>query len=219
MAYFEGRCPVLLQDYFVGTGHGVEVLLHEGRPLAAFQHQRLREVPISGGASALRQSVPLDPDLYEYSIKMLSALHWTGLAMVEFKTSHRGACLMEINGRVWGSLPLAIFSGVDFPVRLVEMLLFDRIETSQIMPTSYQAGVRAHNIQKEMSWIAAVLLGRHEYPFLSPPSRRQALRAIIDLLHPGDKYDVLSLEDVGPGLAQIWNILRNAKKAFKPLSM
>jgi predicted ATP-grasp superfamily ATP-dependent carboligase len=115
MAPFEGRCPVLLQEYCAGAGDGVELLLHEGRPLAAFQHRRLREVPITGGASAFRESVPLDPLLLDYSTRLLRELRWTGLAMVEFKSSVGGPRLMEINGRVWGSLPLAVRSGMDFP--------------------------------------------------------------------------------------------------------
>jgi len=38
--------PVLLQEFVVGEGCGVEILLHEGRPLAAFQHHRIHEVPV-----------------------------------------------------------------------------------------------------------------------------------------------------------------------------
>ncbi len=54
-----GGCRVLLQEYGAGEAHGVELLLSRGRPLAAFQHRRLHEVPITGGASSLRESVPL----------------------------------------------------------------------------------------------------------------------------------------------------------------
>src|SRR3989304_2123387 len=49
---------------------------------------------------------------------MLAGLGWTGLAMVEFKLAEDGARLMEVNGRLWGSLPLAVNSGRDFPARL-----------------------------------------------------------------------------------------------------
>jgi predicted ATP-grasp superfamily ATP-dependent carboligase len=47
----------------------------------------------------------------------MSALRWSGVAMVEFKwqPSERAAWLMEINGRFWGSMQLAVASGVDFP--------------------------------------------------------------------------------------------------------
>src|SRR5207247_2424286 len=48
----EGRSEVLLQPYHPGEGHGVELVTDRGRPLAMFQHRRLHEVPITGGASA-----------------------------------------------------------------------------------------------------------------------------------------------------------------------
>ena len=125
MGEFEGRSVVLMQEYFGGVGMGVELLMHRGRPVAAFQHQRLREIPLTGGASAFRKSVALDPVLYDHAVRLLGALDWTGLAMVEFKVADDGARLMEINGQVWGSLPLAVQSGIDFPAALVELWLSD----------------------------------------------------------------------------------------------
>ena len=87
-----------------GDGIGVELLMDHGRPLAAFQHRRIQEVPPTGGASALRESVELDPDLYDHAVALLRELGWTGLAMVEFRRGADGVGnLMEINGRVWGS--------------------------------------------------------------------------------------------------------------------
>ena len=100
MKQFEGHCSVLLQEYFPGAGVGVEVLAHEGQVIRAFQHRRLREVPLTGGASSLRRSDPLDPALYNQTREMIKALNWTGLAMAEFKLNDRGESrLMEINGR------------------------------------------------------------------------------------------------------------------------
>ena len=43
--------------------------------------------------------------------------------MVEFKVGPEGAHLMEINGRIWGSLPLAVRAGMDFPARLADLFL------------------------------------------------------------------------------------------------
>jgi len=208
MRRFEGRCPVLLQEYCSGTGYGVELLMHQGRPLAVFQHKRLREVPISGGASAFRESVPLDPVLYNYAVRMLEALHWTGLAMVEFKVGQDGAKLMEINGRVWGSLPLAVCSGMDFPGRLVELYLYGPPDAGLAPESSYAVGVRARNLELDVMWIASTLLGKRRYPFLAMPSRRQGVAALLGLLNPAYKFDILSLEDLRPGLAEIPKIVR-----------
>jgi len=206
MMRFEGRCAVLLQEYYRGSGQGVELLMHQGRPLAAFQHKRLREVPVNGGASAFRESVSLDPELYRHSVRLLEALNWTGLAMVEFKVGAEGPKLMEINGRVWGSLPLAVRSGMDFPAQLAELYLYgppDQLPTK----SRYQVGVRTRNLELDMVWIASVLRGKRRYPFLGMPSRREGLAALIGLLNPVYKFDILSLEDPKPGFAEIVKIV------------
>jgi predicted ATP-grasp superfamily ATP-dependent carboligase len=159
MRRLEGRCEVLLQEYYAGDGHGVELLLHEGRPLAAFQHRRLREVPITGGASSFRESAPLDPLLYDYSARLLAELRWTGLAMVEFKLGEEGPRLMEINGRIWGSLPLAVKSGMDFPARLAALYLGEPPAPNGPPDTGYALGVRSRNLDLEVVWIGSTLRG------------------------------------------------------------
>jgi biotin carboxylase len=118
----EGRCDVLIQEYCRGVGRGVGLLLHEGKPLAAFQHRRIHEVPLTAAPAHVRVGEPLDAELYDHSVRILGALRWTGLAMVEFKVGGGGPKLMEVNGRVWGSLPLAVMSGVDFPSLLARAL-------------------------------------------------------------------------------------------------
>jgi len=56
--------------------------------------------------------------------------------MVEFKHSRRtGAwALMEINSRFWGSLPLSLAAGVDFPRYLYEMVCEGRTGVSESLP-------------------------------------------------------------------------------------
>jgi hypothetical protein len=206
MSRLEGKCPVLLQEFYNGSGQGVELLMHEGRPLAAFQHRRLREVPITGGASSLRESVPLDPVLYEHSVALLAELRWTGLAMVEFKVAAAGPKLMEINGRVWGSLPLAVLSGMDFPSRWAELCMSG--PPPQGPPdTEYRLGVRARNMELEMVWLGSVLFGRRRYPFLPAPRRWQSAAMLGQLFHPGYKFDVLSFDDPWPALAKAVKIV------------
>jgi predicted ATP-grasp superfamily ATP-dependent carboligase len=207
MKGFEGRCPVLLQEYCSGVGYGVELLTYEGRPLAALQHRRLREIPVSGGASAFRESVPLDPTLYRYAVQMLQALRWTGLAMVEFKVGAQGPRLMEINGRVWGSLPLAVRSGMDFPARLVDLWLSGPPSPETPADTCYKIGVRARNLELDLLWIAQVLLGKQRYPFLPIPGRLAAIATLLGMFNPKNKLDVFTLEDPWPAGAELFKIL------------
>lgn len=114
--------PVLIQERIVGPGLGVFVLRWGGRTIARFAHTRLREKPPSGGVSVLAESVPGDPALLAATDALLAALGWEGVAMVEYKRDRSTGrpYLMEINGRFWGSLQLAIDAGVDFPRLLVE---------------------------------------------------------------------------------------------------
>jgi predicted ATP-grasp superfamily ATP-dependent carboligase len=205
MEWFEGRCPVLLQEYSRGEGHGIGLLMEHGKPLLAFQHRRLREVPITGGPSSFRESVALDPTLYEYSTRLLGALDWTGPAMVEFKLADDGPKLMEVNGRIWGSLPLTVKSGLDLPSRMVDLFLGDGAAGSA-PTTTYTVGVRSRDLNLELVWIAEVLSPKRKYPFLETPRRAQALGVALRLLDPRDGFDAFELSDPRPGLVEIANI-------------
>jgi predicted ATP-grasp superfamily ATP-dependent carboligase len=197
-----GRTAVLLQRYVTGDGHGVELLMAGGRPLAAFQHHRLREVPITGGASSFRESVPLDPGLLDASVRLLAELSWTGLAMVEFRVGPDGPSLMEVNGRIWGSLPLAVKAGMDFPARMADLYL-DGPPPEGPVDTDYRIGVRSRNVSLDVVWIGSTLRRRRRYPYLQAPRRREALAAAAGLLRPSDGYDLLEPDDPGPALAEL----------------
>jgi predicted ATP-grasp superfamily ATP-dependent carboligase len=128
MDKLKGKVPsdfFLLQEYVKGIRVGVEVLMDYSSDLIAlFMHKRLREYPVTGGASTLRVSV-WNRKLVEYSIRLLKEMNWQGVAMVEFKLDEKNGStnLMEINGRFWGSLPLAINAGVDFPYLLYKVMM------------------------------------------------------------------------------------------------
>lgn len=122
--------PLLVQRRLVGEGLGVFVLRRNGRVLATFAHRRLREKPPSGGVSVISEAVPRDAALEAQAIALLEALEWDGVAMVEFKrdAAHGGRpTLMEINGRFWGSVQLAVDAGVNFPVLLARAAVGDDV--------------------------------------------------------------------------------------------
>lgn len=204
-----GDTTVLVQRYWSGEGQGVELLLDHGRPVAAFQHRRLREVPVTGGASSLRESMALDPVLFEHAARLLGAVAFHGLAMVEFRVGPDGPALMEINGRVWGSLPLAVAAGMDFPARLVD--LYQGYATSEevgstAIASDYATGVRARNLELDLIWIGSVLRGSPRASIDAWPPRRAALGAIADLIVPGIDDDVLSWSDPAAGAAELVRI-------------
>ena len=108
----------LIQQYVPGHGLGVSTVCDRGRAVAWFAHERLRDIRPSGSGSSLRRSVPLDPRLRDPARRLLQALQWHGPAMFEFRLDDEdagGPWLIEINGRFWGSLQLAIAAGADLP--------------------------------------------------------------------------------------------------------
>jgi predicted ATP-grasp superfamily ATP-dependent carboligase len=200
MRELEGRSSALLQEYCHGEARGVGLLMHHGTPVSGFEYRRLREVPITGGPSSFRESVPLDGLHYDSAVRLLAALRWTGLAMVEFKGPPEAPKLIEINGRVWGSLALAVKSGVDFPAQAAQLYLN---RPSKPTGASYGVGVRSRDLRLEISWIISVLSPKREYPFIVSPRRREALAAAGRLLLPRDGFDVLSRDDPRAGLAEL----------------
>lgn len=120
VSYLNTYGAALIQERIPPEGDavGVSVLFGpDGGCLAHFCHKRLRQFPNSGGPSTDRIGID-DTELLDMSLQLLKALKWRGVAMVEWKIDVRDGKpkLMEINPRFWGSLELAVRSGVDFPV-------------------------------------------------------------------------------------------------------
>lgn len=204
-AYAPGAFPILVQERVQGPGLGGFFLAVDGEVVASSAHQRLREKPPTGGVSVLRESVPLRTDLRRHSEALLAHYGWTGVAMVEFKEDARTGTpyLMEINGRFWGSLQLAIDSGVDFPRLLVERLHDPASRGSQfeVAPAApYRVGVRSRWFWGDVDHLIWLLRAPGGYRETSPglPGRVAALLRFLVPWSPGVRYEVLRLSDPVP---------------------
>lgn len=108
-----------------GAGIGASFLLDQNHQVgASFIHRRLREYPVQGGPSTLRQSI-IHEQARRDGARLLENLRLVGVGMVEFKIDSRDgtAKLLEVNPRFWGSLALAVNTGVNFPYLLTLMAL------------------------------------------------------------------------------------------------
>jgi len=201
--------PVLLQERIVGPGSGIFLLIWDGELIAAFAHRRLREKPPAGGVSVYSESVTLDPTLVGHGLRLLRGFGWQGVAMLEFKTdSHTGRpYLMEINGRLWGSLQLAVDAGVDFPALLVSCALGER----PARPT-YRIGVRNRWWWGDVDHVLARLRNSPAALNLPPgaPSRWQVVRNFLRVWRPGERNEVLRVSDPWPFVRETVDWLRRA---------
>ena len=138
LQHWEHYGRLLLQDRIPahGKGQGVSLLMdREGECIATFAHERIQQYPNSGGPSTDRKSIH-DPQIVEWSIALLKALHWKGIAMVEWKVDPRDGIpkIMEINPRFWGSLELAVRSGIDFPTLYAKAALGEKLKPQMNYP-------------------------------------------------------------------------------------
>jgi protein-tyrosine-phosphatase/predicted ATP-grasp superfamily ATP-dependent carboligase len=186
---------ILAQDNFIGNGVGVEVLCKDGEVLTALQHERVHE-PLAGGGSSYRKSVALHDGMFSAACRMMKALRYTGVAMVEYKQNHASGewVLMEINPRLWGSLPLTIAAGLDFPRYLYEMLVEGRAE----FPRAYRVGVFSRHWTNDVQWlIANIRADRSDSTLLSRPLMSVALE-IRNILSFRERSDTLVFDDPSP---------------------
>jgi biotin carboxylase len=203
-----GGDSVALQENFVGEGVGVELLLNRGVPLLAFQHVRVHE-PLHGGPSSYRKSVPLCRELLDASVRLLREFSYTGVAMVEFKRNpSTGAWVfLEVNARFWGSLPLAMAAGADFPLALFQLLVEGRTSFSR----HYRAGVYCRNLTLDLDWQRANWTADHEDPTLSTRPLPRVLTDVIGhCVSLREHNDTLTLDDPAPGLAELTELAKRA---------
>lgn len=196
----EARLPgPIIQEKIEGEGRGVFLLVWNAELKAAFCHRRLREKPPWGGVSVYRESLPLDHELVKKSFHLLQAINWQGAAMVEYKVDDRDGQpkLMEVNGRFWGSLQLALDAGMNFP------LLLYRLASGEDVPAQFE-----YRVGTKSRWLCgdiASLLIRifHSGRMNSLSSRKVPLwRACAEFLKFWEKdlhYEIWRLEDQSPG--------------------
>jgi protein-tyrosine-phosphatase/predicted ATP-grasp superfamily ATP-dependent carboligase len=202
-----GRTSV--EAFAPGVGLGVSVLAHEGKVLQAFEHHRVNELD---GASFLRVSRPVHAERLKAVERMAAAVNMTGIAMFEFK--HDAAteqwALLEVNARPWGSMPLPVALGVDFPAQFHALLCKGEAPTQ----TPYALGIMGRNLipdlqqlrmrLKETSHLGA-LLGALAWTggLLRRPLGRE-------------HWDVWTADDPLPGRTELRSFVQSVKAKLMP---
>jgi predicted ATP-grasp superfamily ATP-dependent carboligase len=177
-----------------GMGIGASFLLdHNHRVRASFIHRRLREYPVQGGPSSLRQSI-IHEQARRDGARLLESLRLVGVGMVEFKIDSRDgtAKLLEVNPRFWGSLALAINAGVNFPYLLTLLALgidFPAVHT-------YRVG-----------HLCRWLLPGDILHFLNNPNRWRLKPSFFEFRCANMSYDIIDMDDPLPILGSFLALL------------
>jgi predicted ATP-grasp superfamily ATP-dependent carboligase len=208
------HAPPMIQELIPGQDYGFFALFNEGKPRAIFMHKRLREFPIGVGASTLREST-YNSNVKKYGLKILKELEWHGVAMVEFRIDNRDKKpkLMEINPRFWGSLSLAIESGVDFPYLLYKMV----VEGDVNPVTKYKKGVKCRWLEGDIYRLASAFTGTY-IKTSQKPNKLRILKEFLTFYQKNMHYDFFKWDNPLPFLINIAQTFKelNSYRKRKP---
>ena len=189
----------MIQEVVGGKGKGVSALCDHGTVVAWFAHERLRDTCPTGSGSNLRRSIALTPRLQKPAERLLANLKWHGPAMVEFKDDEiNPPCLMEVNGRFWGSLQLAIDSGVNFPVLWLDLLSGKSIRR----PAFYREGTTLRWLWGDLKRFAWVLRGAPPGYVGAYPTIWQGVRELVGPQPAGTRLEAFRVDDPWPGVGE-----------------
>ncbi len=206
------RTRCLVQRKIRGPGVGIFLLVRHGEVVARFAHRRIREKPPSGGVSVLCESILPPEEAMDTSSRLVSAIGWHGVAMVEFKwdAEENRPKLIEVNARFWGSLNLAIRAGVDFPYLLCRLALGDEAEG----PSKYRTGLKSRWEFGDLDHLMLRLMKDPVHPALSGTTvkKRDAVAAFVtDFFRPSVVHEVFDFRDPGPFLFEAKEYVRNLR--------
>lgn len=203
------KWPSLIQGRISGKGQGVFGLFDSGKPLVLFAHRRLRERPPSGGVSVLSESIALPQPMTDYALRIVQSADWYGVAMVEFKIDQDSGVpyIIEVNGRFWGSLQLAIDAGIDFPWLLYQLATGVLLAGAS---EPYRVGVKSRWWLGDLDHLFLRLWKSDEELSLPPcsPSRLETIKNFCKVLDPKTKAEVFLLHDPNPGFLEFIEYVR-----------
>jgi predicted ATP-grasp superfamily ATP-dependent carboligase len=89
---------------------------HDGHILGALYQQIDRRWPVGAGWTVRAHTLPMNPHLAVVVEQLLRDIEWTGLVELEFIRPADGrVCVIDFNGRFYGSMELAQKAGINFP--------------------------------------------------------------------------------------------------------
>jgi predicted ATP-grasp superfamily ATP-dependent carboligase len=113
----------VLQQVITGPQIAMSLVMDESGETRAVVQQR-SELQTSDGPSIRASTTPIDGGLLAGVQRLLRELLWTGLANVQFLVGPDGVPrLIDLNGRFYGSLALAIAAGADLPATWTQVAM------------------------------------------------------------------------------------------------
>jgi len=192
--------PVIVEQFFHGVGRGIEFLAKDGVLLYVFQHDRVHE-RLGGGDSTYRRSSEPRAELVDATRRFVDGVGYTGVGMAEFRVDDAtdSFILVEVNGRFWGSLPLAVAAGADFPTYLYEMLWRGRT----VFSSPYRQDLYQRNEPRDTVWFFRNLRADRNDLLLTTVPFAEVVSEAQHLVSGNERWDTLVADDPFPAVREI----------------
>ena len=180
--------PLLVQPYIEAPMRAVGGVVWRGRLVVAVHQRNIRTWPADCGTSSAAETIPPDPALEAALLVLLEGFE--GI----FQAQLAGEYLLDLNPRVYGSLPLSVAAGANLPAVWCDLVRGVEVATHRARP-----GVRYRWIEGDLrSLFASLRRGRTR-----PAAAVRALRP-----RRGTAHSIESLRDLKPSLTRIRYALR-----------
>jgi hypothetical protein len=175
-AAWNGDDPLLVQPLIDGVGEGLFGIAGPAGISALSAHRRVRMMNPQGSGSSACMSTAVDPELAAAAERMLAAVGWNGMFMLEFLRDAQGTpWFMELNGRPWGSMALARRGGLEYPAWAVRQV----IDPGWLPTASAPVGHTCRHLGRELVHLLMVLRGPKSEALVQWPGRRETLRRVL----------------------------------------
>jgi predicted ATP-grasp superfamily ATP-dependent carboligase len=188
---------LLAQEWACGRREGVTLFIAGDEVLASCGHVAYRTSPPLGGASVMRESIPVPEDIYTASVRLAMAVGIQGVCEVEFRrNASNQALLMEINARLAGTIYNAVHSGVDFPLMIWQKAAGLPIDRSK----GYRTGVRTRWLHGDLRWLRE---NQSRAGRADSVKQGRALRTFASEFTRTRHYDCFDWHDLSPFMAEM----------------
>jgi carbamoyl-phosphate synthase large subunit len=206
--FLTAGASVIVQQWVGGQREGVTLLVEGGEVRASIAVVAHRTTPPLGGASVLRESAPVAPDVYDPSVRLVKALGLEGPCEVEYRRNEKGfPLLMEINARLAGPLETLLRSGFDLPL----MVWRWAAELPVASSGDFQS-IRTRWLRGDLRWL------RDNFYRVGRPDSVSRSRAFWDFgteFLRSRHYDSVDWRDPSPIIAEIRSTARSVRVASR----
>jgi hypothetical protein len=165
--------PMIVQPVLPGIGEGIFGLHGPGGVRNWSAHRRVRMVNPLGSGSSACMSLKISDQPMQASERMLRKVEWPAMFMIELLRDPKDKLwFMELNGRSWGSMALAVRLGLHYPAWTVMQTL----DPDFVPPaTPPWRSIVCRHLGREIIHVLAVLKGKKTYKLLPNYSRMRTL--------------------------------------------